>query len=100
MARQQDLGARRPLRRTIAASLRLLGALVEQCCFAQIEFPFNSASRHVRQHAAAKAFVDLPTLGIDQQKFYFIMQVAELSVTVVTIAAMLDVFEPVVLANP
>ena len=86
-----ELAALRSSRRTMAAKLRLVGALIEQCRFAQVEFPFNPASRHVCQHAAAKAFVDLPTLGIDQQKFDFIVQVAELSVIVVTGAAVFDV---------
>src|SRR5947207_5453524 len=42
----------------------------------------------------------MPTLGADQQKLDLIVQVAEIPVAVVKVAAMLDVFQPMALTDP
>src|SRR5437764_15156914 len=75
----------------------LFGPLVEQLGFAQIELPFNSPPRYVGQDAAPVLLVDVPALCADQQKLDLVVQVAEVSVPLVEIVAVLDVFEPVAL---
>src|SRR5436305_15213250 len=79
--------------------LLLLGTLVEQLCFPQVEFPFDAAPRDIRQHTAAKLFIDLLTFSADQQELDLVVKIAEFPVTVVTVAAVLDVLQPMVMPN-
>jgi hypothetical protein len=82
-----------------SASL-LLGALIEQFCFPQVEFPFDAAPRYIGQDASPILLVDVPAFGVDQQKLDLIVQVAEVSVAIVKRVAMLDVLQPMALTDP
>jgi hypothetical protein len=83
----------------IRASL-LIRPLIEQFCFPQVEFPFDAAPRNIREDALPILLIDVPALGADQEKLDLVVQVAEVSVAIVKIVAMLDVLKPMALTDP
>src|SRR5438552_1150345 len=84
----------------MARPLLLLGTLIEQFRLPQIELPLDSPARNIGQDATSILLVDMPALGADQQKLDLVVQVAEVPVAVVKIAATLDVFQPMALTDP
>src|SRR5438132_1281788 len=94
--RHQDSPGRRTL---AAASLpdmprSFLGAPAGEMRLAQIELPLDPAPRLVFELAAAKQLVDVRSFGGDQLELDFLVNLGEPSMALVTIAAVLDVLEP------
>ena len=72
--------------------------LVDEMRLTQIEFPLDPAPRLVLTACRfEKKIVDLLPLGGDQLKFDLVVELGELSVSVVTVVSVLDVLEPVAL---
>src|ERR1700731_3699859 len=78
----------------------LLDPLIEQFRLAQIELPLDAAARNIGQCAGPILLIDVPALGADQQKLDLVVQIAEVSIAVVKIVAMLDVLQPMALTDP
>ena len=57
---------------------------------AQIELPLDSASRFVFQLAAVVKVVCLLPLGVDQKEFDLVVELGELFVPIIAVAAVLD----------
>src|SRR6266576_3971531 len=71
-----------------------LGSPAGEMRLAQIELPLDPAPRLVFELAAAKQLVDVVSLRGDQLELDFLVNLGEPSVALVTIAAVLDVLEP------
>src|SRR5260370_12395887 len=79
---------------SVARPASFLGAPAGEMRLAQIELPLDPAPRLVFELAAAKQLVDVVSLGRDQLDLDFVVNLGEPSVALVTIAAVLDVLEP------
>src|SRR5271166_2680534 len=71
---------------------------VGQQCLAQIELAFDAAPRFVLEFAGAVQVVDPLTLGFDQQKLNLVVLLHCALVRLVTVAAVLDILEPVMVS--
>ena len=74
-----------------------LATLMIDLRFAQIQLAFDTATRLVLELSLAKQIVDVVALRCDQQQFKLVVQVAQRSMGVFVVAAVVDLLQPVLM---